>query len=148
MDAHEFLDQPLVAHVAANGPSGPTVRPVWFLFEHGTLWWPTGSYSSLSEWLDDDPRVAVVIDDFDVETGRVHAVTMTGEAERRPLDVALATRKVAKYLGADVTNWPDRFRDAVDDPDANWLIALTPNSPPRLRDLSFSPPDPNPRLGQ
>lgn len=140
MNAHEFLDQPLVARVAATGPDGPTIRPVWFLFEDGTLWWLTGAYSTLTSILDHDPRVAVVIDDVDLRTGRVHAVTMTGVAEVHPLDVPLATRKVAKYLGDDMASWPDRFRHAVDDPDDNWLISLAPRTPPRLRDLSFDPP--------
>lgn len=58
-----------MARVAAMGPDGPTVRPVWFLFEGGMLWWLTGSYSRLSEWLSDDARVSVVIGTCDLVTG-------------------------------------------------------------------------------
>lgn len=137
VDVSDFLDQPLVAHVAATGSNGPTVRPVWFLFEHNTLWWLTGSYSRLTDWLADDPRVAVVIDNFDANTGTVLAVTMAGNAETRPLDLNLTKRKIAKYLGHDVGRWPDRFRDVLDDADANWLVALKPTTQPRLRDLSY-----------
>ncbi len=73
MDVDDFLARPLVARVALNGPSGPTVRPVWFLFEDGVLWWLTGSYSQVGEWLEADSRVAVVIDECNLETGEVRA---------------------------------------------------------------------------
>jgi hypothetical protein len=38
-DLASFLAQPLVARVAAAGPS---VRAVWFLWEEGAFWWLTG----------------------------------------------------------------------------------------------------------
>ncbi len=138
MEVQEFLALPLVAKVAANDPNGPTVRPVWFLFEDGVLWWLTGSYSRLGEWLRADPRVQIVIDTCDLNTGEVRAVTLTGQAKIHPLDADLATRKLSKYLGPDSSQWPTRFRGTLDDPTTR-LISLTPKHPPRLRDLSFSP---------
>lgn len=141
MDAEEFLARPLVARVAANGPNGPTVRPVWFLFERGKLWWLTGSYSRLGAWLDTEPRVAAVIDTCDLETGEVRSVTMTGRAAVHPMDPDLARRNLTKYLGADSATWPERFRGTFDDP-TTALVALTPDRPPKLRDMSFPPPAP------
>lgn len=140
MDVDAFLGQPLVARVAVNSPAGPTVRPVWFLFDDGVLWWLTGIYSRVSEWLRQDARAQIVIDTCDLDTGVVLAVTLTGRAEPRPMDAAIATRKLTKYLGADRDRWPQRFRAVLHAPSTNWLIALTPDTAPRLRDLSFPVP--------
>lgn len=138
MDVQDFLARPLVARVSANGPNGPTVRPVWFLFEHGVLWWLTGSYSRLGEWLEADSRVQAVVDTCDLATGAVLSVTLTGQARLQPFDAELTHRKLRKYLGPDAERWPQRFRETFDDPSTR-LIALTPNHTPRLRDLSFAP---------
>ncbi len=74
-DVDDFLAQPLVARVATNGP---TVRPVWFLWEDGAFWWLTGSWSHLVEHLHDDPAVALVIDTCDLVTGQVRQVQAWG----------------------------------------------------------------------
>jgi hypothetical protein len=139
MDVEDFLSRPLVARVAANGPSGPTIRPVWFLYEGGTFWWLTGSsYSRLGEWLSVDPRVALTIDTCDLETGVVLAMTVAGRAVVHPFDSALARRKIAKYLGPDFDRWDVRFRAAFDDSTTR-LVAVTPAQPLNLRDMSFVP---------
>lgn len=129
---------PLVARVAANGPSGPTVRPVWFLFEHGTLWWLTGSYSKLERLLDQDSRVAIVIDTCDVQSGQVLAVSATGTAQVHPLDADRAIRKLSKYLGDRIDRWPAHFRSTLEDPTAK-MVSLKPDRPLKLRDLSYAP---------
>ena len=41
-DVEAFLAQPLLARVAT---AGPAIRPAWFLWEDGSFWWLTGSYS-------------------------------------------------------------------------------------------------------
>jgi hypothetical protein len=41
-DIDVFLAQPLLARVAAAGPS---VRAIWFLWEQGCFWWLTGSWT-------------------------------------------------------------------------------------------------------
>jgi hypothetical protein len=45
-DIDAFLAQPLVARVATNGP---TVRPVWFLWEEGAFRILTGPWTKLHE---------------------------------------------------------------------------------------------------
>jgi nitroimidazol reductase NimA-like FMN-containing flavoprotein (pyridoxamine 5'-phosphate oxidase superfamily) len=80
-DVDRFLEQPLVARVATNGP---TVRPVWFLWEDGAFWWLTGSWSRLAERLRADPAVALVVDTCDVVTGSVRQVQARGDAEICP----------------------------------------------------------------
>jgi nitroimidazol reductase NimA-like FMN-containing flavoprotein (pyridoxamine 5'-phosphate oxidase superfamily) len=123
-DVDAFLAQPLVARVATSGPTA--VRPVWFLWEEGSFWWLTGSYSRLAEILSRDPHVALVVDTCDVTTGTVRIVSARGTAEVVPLDRARAARKLAKYLGADEAAWDERFREALDEDPSTRLVRMTP----------------------
>ena len=138
-DVDEFLAQPLVARVATNGP---TVRPVWFLWEDGAFWWLTGSWSRLAEHLRNDPTVALVIDTCDLITGQVRQVQAWGEAEVVSFDADRARRKLRRYLGDDPNRWDwDRFgvtEDGVAGSDQAAFVRLVPT---RLvaHDLSFAP---------
>lgn len=95
MDVNEFLARPLVARVATVGPS---VRPVWFIWEEGAFWWLTGAYSRLEQIIAEDPRMALVVDTC-VRPREVFSVTCRGSAETVALDRARAVRKLGKYLG-------------------------------------------------
>ncbi|GGR33484.1 pyridoxamine 5'-phosphate oxidase family protein [Streptomyces roseolus] len=117
MDVDEFLARPLVARVATAGPDGPTVRPVWFLWEEGAFWWLTGGYARLRRLVEADPRAALVVDTCDPAAGRVHAVTCRGTARPVPLDRGRAARKLVRYLGPEErgprgspTRWRTRRR--------------------------------------
>ncbi|MEU3021923.1 pyridoxamine 5'-phosphate oxidase family protein [Nocardiopsis alba] len=115
-DVDAFLARPLVARVATNDSSGaPAVRPVWFLWEEGAMWWITGDYSILSRHLARDPRTAVVVDTCDLERQEFLQVVMKGEARTVPFDPALARRKLRRYLGDDETSWHPDFRYFADD---------------------------------
>jgi len=139
VDVEDFLSRPLVARVAAIGPHGPTIRPVWFLYERREFWWLTGSsYSRLGDLISQDPRVSMTIDTCDLDTGEVFALTVVGRAVVHAFDAELAKRKLAKYLGPDFNRWDRRFRDAFDDCTTR-LVSLKPDHPLRLRDLSFVP---------
>ena len=52
-DLDAFLAEPLVARVAARGPS---ILAVWFLWEDGAFWWLTGGWSHLSATLKGGPE--------------------------------------------------------------------------------------------
>ncbi|GAA4858469.1 pyridoxamine 5'-phosphate oxidase family protein [Saccharopolyspora cebuensis] len=135
-DVEAFLARPLIARVAAAGPS---VRPVWFLWEDGAFWWITGAYARLPRILAEDPRVALVIDSCDLHTGAVHQVIARGTAEVVAFDPERARRKLIRYLGPDETTWDERFSlNSLSRPDAETrLVRLAPE---RLSasDLSFS----------
>ncbi|MET9682835.1 amino acid permease C-terminal domain-containing protein [Streptomyces coeruleorubidus] len=51
-DVDAFLRQPLTARLATNGP---TVRPVWFLWEEGAFWVLTGPWTRLFDRVRADP---------------------------------------------------------------------------------------------
>ncbi|GFH63589.1 MULTISPECIES: pyridoxamine 5'-phosphate oxidase family protein [Streptomyces diastaticus group] len=95
-DVHDFLSRPLVARVAT---AGPTVRPVWFLWEENAFWWLTGAYARLERRLAEDPTVALVVDTCDLATGQVLSVTCRGTAEVVALDRSRAVRKLTRHLG-------------------------------------------------
>ncbi len=121
-DVDAYLAQPLVARVAT---ADPTVRPVWFLWEEGAFWWITGSYARLPELLAKDPRVALVVDTCDLDSGEILQVSASGDAELVPFDAARARRKLARYLGSDEARWPPTFRDL--DFDDRRFVRLVPS---------------------
>lgn len=136
-DVDAFLARPLLARVAAAGPS---VRPVWYLWEEGAFWWITGAYARLPEILTRDPRLALVVDSCDLDSGEVRQVTARGDGVIVPFDPERARRKLARYLGTDEQAWDPRFEARyLREPDRQTrLVRLEPE---RLtaRDLSFSP---------
>ncbi|MDT0320285.1 pyridoxamine 5'-phosphate oxidase family protein [Streptomyces millisiae] len=136
-DVDEFLAQPLTARIAT---AGPTVRPVWFLWEGGAFWILTGPWARLSGLVARDPAVAIVVDVCEPATGLVRQVVARGRADLVPFDVARGRRKLARYLGADEARWDARFVHYLyDDPGERgtvWL-RLAPSSL-RATDLSYS----------
>ncbi len=135
-DVDAFLEQPLMAHVAAAGPS---VRAVWFLWEDGAFWWLTGGWARLPSILKADPRVALVVDTCELESGTVRQVTAEGDAEIYQLDAGRARRMLQRYLGPDQARWPDGFKRSIFDDPATRLIRLEPSSL-RARDHSYAVP--------
>lgn len=136
-DVDTFLQQPLTARIAT---SGPTVRPVWFLWEEGAFWTLTGPWARLFDRVKDDPSVALVVDECDLVTGSVRQVIARGRAELVPFDVARGRRKLTRYLGADEALWDARFVHYLHDDPAErgtmWL-RLVPASL-TAQDLSYS----------
>ena len=110
------------------------MRPVWFLWEEGCLWWPTGKWSKLEELLESDPQAAVVVDTCDFDNGRVFQLNASGRVEVGSADPDRMLRLFAKYLGSDRALWDRRF-----DPHEEGL-RMVRLRPERLsaRDLSYS----------
>lgn len=135
-DLDAFLARPLTARMATDGPS---VRPVWYLWEERAFWVLTGPWTKLFQRVREDPRVALVVDDCDLATGEVRQVIAHGRAELRPFDVPRGRRKLSRYLGPDESRWDPRFTGYLHDDPAergtHWL--RLPPSFLRARDLSF-----------
>jgi nitroimidazol reductase NimA-like FMN-containing flavoprotein (pyridoxamine 5'-phosphate oxidase superfamily) len=142
-DLEEFLARPLVARLAT---AGPLVRPLWFIWEDEAFWWLTGPWSKLAEILENDPRVALVVDVTDLDTGEVKGVTARGEAEIVPWDAARAKRKFIRYLGPDETKWDPRFRSSWD-PAARTGSDDEPNAMGRLRPRTLVASDSSFKVG-
>ncbi|WP_093607206.1 pyridoxamine 5'-phosphate oxidase family protein [Streptomyces indicus] len=132
-----FLRRPLTARLATEGP---TVRPVWYLWEDGSFWVLTGPWARLPDLVRRNPAVALVVDECEVATGRVQQVIARGRAELLPFDVPRGRRKLSRYLGPDESLWDERFLGyLLDDPAERgtlWL-RLTPASL-KAQDLSYS----------
>ncbi|RSM60048.1 phosphate oxidase [Kibdelosporangium aridum] len=135
-DVEAFLARPLVARVATNGP---TVRPVWFLWEDNAFWILSGPWTKLPRRVLADPAVALVVDECDLVTGTVRQVVARGRGEILPFDVPRGFRKLSRYLGDDETLWDARFRWYLhDDPAASGIVWLRvkPDSM-KTADLSY-----------
>ncbi|MBA3328153.1 MAG: pyridoxamine 5'-phosphate oxidase family protein [Solirubrobacterales bacterium] len=136
-DLDEFLQRPLIARVAT---AGPTVRPVWYLWEDRVFWWLTGGWSRLPVIVERDPRVAVVVDTCNLQTGQVLQVTARGSAELLAFDASRARRWGRRYLGAHEGRW-DRFEHGVFDDPSTRFVRVVPVAL-RARDLSYEPAAP------
>ncbi|QUQ70809.1 pyridoxamine 5'-phosphate oxidase family protein [Kutzneria sp. CA-103260] len=134
LDVDEFLAQPLTARIATNGP---TVRPVWYLWEDGVFWLLSGPWAKLLSRVREDPRVALVIDVCDVTTGLTRQVIARGKATVEPFDVARGRRKLTRYLGPDESLWDNRFRRYLHDDVGTVWLRLVPESL-QANDLSYS----------
>jgi len=133
VDIDGFLARPLIARVATPGP---TLRPVWYLWEDGSFWWLSDTGNYLLGAVEAGEPLVVLVDACDLETGEVIAVTARGEAEVLPLDVELATRKLRRYLGDDATKWDPRFAVALEDLPTTRLVRLTPTKI-TAKDMSY-----------
>lgn len=139
-DLERFLARPLVARLAT---AGPTVRPIWYLWEEQAFWWLTGDWSSLTRMLADNAEVALVVDECDLQTGTVIQVICHGRAEVVPFDHGRARRKLRRYLGDDESSWDERFSKGTFANPSVRLVRLEPRSL-IARDLSFRPVAPAP----
>lgn len=123
-DIDEFLAQPLTAHIATNGP---TVRPIWYLWEHDAFWILGGPRARLLDRVQADPAVALTVDVCDLGTGLVRQVIANGRAELVPFHVARRWRKRSRYLGVDESRWDQRFQDYLHvDPAETGTVWIVP----------------------
>ena len=118
-----FMDEVRVAHLATNGPDGlPRVRPVWFCYSNGALWFTTrlearrtgadiaaGSPVAVSIASDDRPYRAVV----------AYGRPQVWEQDRRAWLERIATR----YGEAEGKRWLAR---ALKEPD-RVVLRLVPS---------------------
>lgn len=106
VDIGSFLSRPLLARVATDGP---TLRPVWYVFEGGVFYWLTDTSNFLCKAVQRGQRLVVVVDECDIHTGEVVHVRARGYGKIIKVDRARAMRKFARYLGSDESRWDSRF---------------------------------------
>ena len=115
-DVDAFLAEPNQVFVATNGP---TIRPLWYLWEDGCFWIMSGAWAKLFARVQKDPKLALLIDTCDFKTGRVLQVMASGNVEIVPFDKPRARRLMYRYLGPDEAAWPskpDDYRGFLADP--------------------------------
>lgn len=110
VEVDTFLARPLFCFFAQRSGHGPRLSPLWFLWEEETIWNVARlSDRSYPERVNEYPRSAVAVVDFDPATGRVEHVGMRGRATIEPYDSGRADRLFQKYLGGQKTDWPEMF---------------------------------------
>lgn len=141
IDLDEFLARPLFAHLATSSEHGARDVPLWFLWESSSLWFiVVVSQNTFQERVRHDPRTAVGVVDFDVNTGMVQHLSFRGRATVEPWDLQRAKRVLSKYLGTDMAQWDQkRFVDGLKNPD-DWLFVRFEPETVMIRDQSYSPP--------
>lgn len=131
-----FLLRPLFAHLATASEDGPRDSPVWFLWEDGALWIIGNEKTdTFPKRIQKDPRCAVGIVDFDLETDLVEHVGMRGRATLEVCEAERARALLRRYLGDDESTWDTRFRAALIDTDSV-LVKFEPQTVV-VRDVSY-----------
>jgi hypothetical protein len=132
VNIEEFLQRPLVARVATNGP---TLRPVWYLYEEPIFYWLTDTANVLHGAVERGERLVLVVDECDISTGEVIHVRARGFGEIIPVDRDRAMKKFSRYLGADQSTWDPRFVPSLDLPSTR-MCRFAPQSI-EAADVSF-----------
>lgn len=136
-DVEAFLQEGNECRLATNGP---TIRPSWYHWEDGAFWFISGPHAKLFERVKNDPKIAMVIDVFEAETGRVLQVMATDTVEITPYDIPRAKRMLDRYLGPDESKWstqPDDYPGYIrgdGPPGCAWLKMV----PKRILTFNFS----------
>ena len=137
-ELEDFLVRPLFCHLGTISEEGPRVSPLWFLWEDGAIWIiATLSNKTFPDRIEEDPRTAVSIVDFDPETGRVEHVGLRGHATVEPFDGDRGGRLLSQYLGRDESEWDDQFQDLDDVAEKYAFIRFVPETVVE-RDQSYS----------
>ena len=114
-DIDDFLQRPLIAHLASASEDGPRESPVWFLWEEGAIWLIGNGRDSFPKRIQKDGRCAIGIVDFDLQRGLLQHVGFRGVARVVPLDRGRLHRLLRRYLGDDESAWNPGFRASVID---------------------------------
>ena len=131
----DVLARPLFAHLATSSEAGPRESPVWFLWEEGALWM-IGNYrtDSFPKRIEQEPRCAVGVVDFDVTTGLVRHVGFRGRASLWPHDEERMKRLLGRYMG-ELESWDPRFVEIL--PDADYVFIRFEPETAVIRDQSY-----------
>jgi hypothetical protein len=98
VDLDEFLERPLLAHIASGSEGGARNSLFWYLWEEGALWVILEEgFNTIGGRVRNDPRVAVGLADFDPRTGKLEHVSIRGTASLEPWDDARASRLLRRY---------------------------------------------------
>lgn len=117
----EFLSEDLrMAQVAAVSKSGvPLLGSVWFVFGDDRFWFSSHPSSPLVAAAARAADLAVLIDQFD-PPDRIRQVRVRGPGRVETHHPERVQQIYERYLGRDVSTWPDFFRARVNDD--SWIL--------------------------
>ena len=133
-----FLARPLFCHFGTLSEDGPRVSPLWFFREGGAIWIiATLSDKTFPDRIENDPRTAISIVDFDPESGRVEHVGLRGRATVEPFEGDRGERLLTQYCGEDKSEWDEMFRGLSDEAEQYAFVRFVPETVVE-RDQSYS----------
>jgi hypothetical protein len=138
-DVAAFLSEPLrLAQVASVSPSGaPVLGSFWFLFAQNRFWFSSRRDTPVPIAVAHGSQVAVIIDDFS-PPDRIRQVRVRGPGQFERHDPERVERIYERYLGRDVSDWPDFFRDRLTD--TTWALwTVQPLSGSAVTSPDFKP---------
>jgi len=121
------LSKPLMAHLSTVEQGEPRDSPVWFIWEDLSLWLFGTHKDSFVKRLEQEPRCAIGIVDFDVHKGILKHVGIRGIAHIMDVDHVRLMRFISKYLGEDKKNWNEWFCEHIVNP-LNIMVRILPQT--------------------
>lgn len=141
VDIETFLARPLFCFLATNSSEGPRVSPLWYLWEEGAIWIVVNpELKSYPGRVENDPRTALAVVDFDASRGLVQHVGMRGKASLETFDAERAGRLFRRYLGPE-ERWDGRFHAVFERSERYRLVRFEPETVV-ARDQSYAPAGP------
>ncbi|MBU9722752.1 MULTISPECIES: pyridoxamine 5'-phosphate oxidase family protein [Bacillaceae] len=135
-DLEAFLTKPLVAHLSTVDGDTPKDSPVWFYWKDEMIWIIGTAKDTFPDRIRRNPKCAIGIVDFDINTGMFLHAGFRGVATVKPFDKNIATPLLSRYLGPDIEKWDPRFKNLDD---SNVLICFEPKTVV-VRDQSYQLP--------
>jgi PPOX class probable F420-dependent enzyme len=119
-----FLARPLIARLATVRENGsPQLVPMWFLYEDGVMYMSTRTTAAKLKHLQENPRVAVVVDEMVAPT-KNKVVTIEGKAQVLNTGVKEMTTKIYhKYMGVEGSATP-QAQQSINTPRV--ILKITP----------------------
>jgi hypothetical protein len=115
-----------MAHVAAVSQAGvPLLGSLWFVFDDNRFWFNSHPTSPLVAATGRDVDLAVLVDQFD-PPDLIRQVRVRGPGRVEIHDPARVQQIHERYLGSDVSRWPDFFRERIND-DTWTLWSVSPH---------------------
>lgn len=131
------LDRPLFCFLAMTDDGAPRISPLWYLWEDESVWIIGDTREkTYVERIQQNPRTALAVLDFDPTTGLVQHIGMRGETVLEPYDHDRGRRLFRRYLGQDQSEWDQAFVDLDDD---RWGFLRFDPDTVVARDQSFAP---------
>ena len=115
-EVKQYLDEPRIARVASNSPSGyPYLVATWYAYEDCELYFFCGRRAPRASALQEDPKMVFLIDDdhYPYKHVTIHGIGHLEESQARTDEYV--ERISIKYLGPDMgLKYAESLRSSID----------------------------------